>query len=143
HAGAAADGSVLVAWSHGGSLTTRQLEARWIGPDGEPEPVTHDVATNLQRTDLAVAPDGRATLVWEDGSVQPSRIAMRQLLPGSAPTAKQCLSEPGETAGNPAVAVAKSDEAAGTVSDAFIRIVGEGYVAQLRRISPEGVVDET
>lgn len=143
HAGAAADGSVLVAWSHGGSLSTRQLKARWIGPDGEPEPTTHDVATNLQRTDLAVAPDGRATLVWEDGSVQPSRIAVRQLLPGGAPTGKQFLSEAGETAGEPAVAVAKSGEAAGTVSVALIRIVGEGYVAQVRRISPEGVVDET
>ena len=139
----AGDGSVLVMWSHGSGITTRTLEARWIDADGNPNPVTHELGVNLQDSDVAVAPDRRATVVWNDNSVDPARIAVRQILPNGTLTATELLSAAGGNAGEPFVAVAPEGEEAGTVTATFIRYDGTGYTVHARRIDSEGAISAT
>ncbi len=139
----AADGSVVVAWGDGYLEGPRTLSARRIDPSGEPAPVTHSIATDLSEFDLAVAPDGKATIVWSDQSVFPARIAVRQIGPDDTLTNKEFISPLGDSASTPVAAVAPGGEAAGVVTVGFIQFNGFGYTVYVRQIDADGDLHAT
>ncbi|HEX5527690.1 MAG TPA: glycosyl hydrolase [Solirubrobacterales bacterium] len=133
----APDGTATVAWtrSDGSSFL---VQARRISPDGTPEESTKNLSTTGQSSyepQLAVAPDGTATVVWKrfDGAhylVQERRIAGD----GTREETFHTLSEPKQDAAEPQVGVAEDD----TATVVWSRFDGSDSIVQARQIAPSG-----
>jgi phage terminase large subunit-like protein len=103
-----------------------QLDLSPVGQDGGPPQV-------------AVAPDGTATVVWSGLSGGTHEVYARRIAPGGAAGPIERLSEPGEDALCPQVAVAPD----GTATVVWIRSDGAYFLVQARRIAPNGVLEAT
>jgi Glycosyl hydrolase family 26 len=88
--------------------------------------------------DLAVAPDGTATVVWSARSGGEFAVFTREISPASAPGAVRRLSASGQDALAPEVAVAPS----GTATVVWTRSDGADFRVQARRVAPSGVPEE-
>jgi hypothetical protein len=132
-----ADGSAVVVWTRfDGSHFA--IQARRIDPGGSAPSETLDLSPAGQdatEPQLALAPDGTATVVWKRFNgfhpfVQERRIAADWSLEGSVET----LSEARQDAVEPQVAVASD----GAALVAWSRFDGSNSIVQARSISPEG-----
>lgn len=138
----APDGTATVAWvrSDGANLL---VQARRIAPDGTPEESTKNLSTTGQDAaapQVAVAPDGTATVVWKkfDGShyiVQERRIAPD----GTREASFHALSEAKQDAVEPQVGVA----ADGTATVVWSRFDGSNSIVQERQVGPDGEPEAT
>ena len=136
----APDGSATVAWirSNGSDF---QVQARRIDPAGDPEAETRNLSgagQDAESPQVDVAPNGEATVVWQrfNGShylVQAHRLDPDGLPAGSA----QRLSEPGQNAVEPQVAVAPD----GTATVVWSRFDGSDSIVQERRVEPDGALE--
>lgn len=88
--------------------------------------------------DLALAPDGTATVVWSARSGGEFAVFARRIEPNGTPGAVQQLSEAGGDALAPQVAVAPD----GTANVAWTRWDGTNFRVQERQIAPGGVPAE-
>jgi hypothetical protein len=133
----APDGTATVAWTRSDGADFL-VQARRIAPDGTPEESTKNLSTtgrNAFEPQLAVAPDGIATVVWKrlDGShylVQERRIAAD----GTREESSHTLSEAKQDAAEPQVAVAEDD----TATVVWSRFDGSSSIVQERQIAPSG-----
>lgn len=133
----APDGTAVVAWtrSDGSSFL---VQARRIAPDGTPEESTKNLSTtghDAYEPQVAVAPDGTATVVWKkfDGFhylIQERRIAGD----GTREASSHTLSEAKQDAVEPQVGVAED----GTATVVWSRYDGSESVVQARQIAPDG-----
>ena len=136
----AADGTATVVWSGQQAGGDFQVYGRRIAPDGTPGAI-EQLSEPLQDAlspQVAVAPDGTATVVWirSDGSyfvVQERRIA-----PDGTLEAVQNLSVTGRDAAEPQVAVAPD----GTATAVWKRFDGSHFQIKERRIAPDGSLEE-
>lgn len=132
----APDGTATVVWSSrgGGGFN---VFARRIAPDGTPEAVQQ---LSLSGQDalaprVAVAPDGTATVAWMRSDGNDFRIQARRIGPDGTPEeATRTLSGPDQDAEAPQVDVAPD----GTATVVWQRYNGFHYLAQAKRIDPEG-----
>ena len=132
----AADGTATVVWSARGA-SSFSVFARRIAPDGTPGPISQLSAAggDALTPRVAVAPDGKATVVWIRHDGADFRIQARRISPGGAPAAETLtLSGSGQDAMEPQVEVAPDGEA--TV--VWKRFDGFHYLAQVRQIAPDG-----
>jgi hypothetical protein len=139
----APDGTAVVTWTRWDPVPethTFRIQERRLTPEGAPEEATRTLSGPGQDAvapQVDVAPTGEATVVWQrrDGFhylAQVGRIAPDGTIKGSA----QRLSEQGEDAVEPQVAVA----ADGTATAVWSRYDGEDSIVQTRRVSPEGTL---
>ncbi|HEV2726874.1 MAG TPA: glycosyl hydrolase, partial [Solirubrobacterales bacterium] len=137
---AAPDGTATVVWS---SRDDGEFEvfARRIGPDGTPAAVQQLSASgeDALAPQVAVAPDGTATVVWTRSEGLDFRVQTRQIAPdGTLAVATRTLSGSGQDAVAPQVDVAPDGEA--TV--AWQRFNGSHHLVQAKRIAADGTVPE-
>ncbi len=133
----APDGTATVAWTRSDG-SDFLVQARRIFADGTPEVSTKNLSTTGQNSfepQLAVAPDGTATVVWKkfDGShylVQERRIAGD----GTREESFHTLSASKQDAAEPRVGVAED----GTATVVWSRFDGSNAIVQARRIAPGG-----
>jgi hypothetical protein len=133
----APDGTATVVWS-GFDGAHFVVQARRIAADGKPEPDVIDLSEAGQdatEPQVAVAPDGTATVVWKRFNgfhpfVQERRIAAD----GTPEPQVETLSAPRQDAVEPQVAVA-GDGAALIV---WSRFDGSNSIVQAQAVSPEG-----
>jgi glycosyl hydrolase family 26 len=132
----APDGTATVVWSARSSSEFRVF-ARRIAPDGTPG-ATQQLSASGQDAlapQVAVAPDGRATVVWMRHDGDNFRIQARRMTPAGAPEeATRTLSGAGQDAAAPQLDVAPDGEA--TV--VWKRWDGSHYLVQVRRVAPDG-----
>jgi hypothetical protein len=137
----APDGTATVAWTRWDGAYFRVQERR-ITPAGAPEEATRTLSGSGQDAAaprLDVAPDGRATVVWQRYDGFHYLAQMRQVAPdGTSEGSAQRLSESGGDAVEADVAVA----ADGTATAVWSRFDGEDSIVQERRISAAGVLGE-
>lgn len=89
---------------------------------------------------LAVAPDGTATVVWSGDDGSHFAVYARRIAPNGTPASQVALlSASGQDALSPQVAVAPD----GTATVVWVRSDGKYFVVQARRIGPDGVVSAT
>ena len=86
--------------------------------------------------DVAVAPDGTATVAWSARTDGNFTVYMRRVGPGETGPAT-ALSDPGQDAFAPQVAVAPD----GTATVAWIRSDASSFLVQARRVDPAGTPD--
>ncbi len=138
----APDGTAVVAWTRWDGSNFR-IQERRIAVDGTPEDATRTLSGSAQNAiepQVDVAPDGEATVVWKrfDGFhylVQVRRVAVD----GTSDGAAQRLSESGQDAVEPAVAVAED----GTATVVWSRFDGFDSIVQARRVEPDGSLAAT
>ncbi|MGN6216571.1 MAG: glycosyl hydrolase [Solirubrobacterales bacterium] len=138
----APDGTAVVAWTRSDG-SNFLVQARRIAPDGTPEESTKNLSTTGHDSfepQVAVAPDGTATVVWKrfDGFhylIQERRIAGD----GTREASSHTLSESKQDAVEPQVGVA----ADGTATVAWSRYDGAESVVQTRQIAPDGEPEAT
>jgi hypothetical protein len=136
----APDGTATVVWTRSNGPDF-QIQGRRITPAGSPEAATRNlsgVGQDALEPQVAVAPDGTATVVWKrfNGShylVQAHRIDPEGLLEGSA----QTLSETKQNAVEPQVAVASD----GTATVVWSRFDGSDSIVQERRVEADGTLE--
>lgn len=137
----APDGTATVVWSarSGGTFA---VFARRIAPDGTPGATLQLSASGQDALapQVALAPDGRATVVWMRHDGADFRIQARRITPAGTPEeATRTLSGSGQDAAAPQVDVAPDGEA--TV--VWKRFDGFHYLVQARRIAPDGTSEGT
>jgi Glycosyl hydrolase family 26 len=135
----APDGNSTVVWS-GQTGAAFSMYERRIAPDGTLGRINQLSAPGQDALSpqVAVAPDGTATVVWirSDGSnfvVQERRVA-----PGGALEATKDLSVTGRDAAEPQVAIAPD----GTATVVWKRFDGAHFQIKERRIGPGGALEE-
>jgi hypothetical protein len=136
----AADGTATVVWSArsgGGGGGEFRVFARRIAPNGTPG-LTQQLSASGEDAlapQVAVAPDGRATVVWIRHDDANFRVQARRITPGGAiEEATRTLSAAGQDAAAPQVDVAPDGQA--TV--VWKRFDGFRYLVQVRHIAPDG-----
>jgi hypothetical protein len=133
----APDGTAIVAWSRWDGANFR-LQERRIAPNGAPEEATRTLSGSGQNAispQVDVAPDGEATVVWKRFDGFHYLVLVRHILPdGTTDTASQRLSEAGQDAVEPDVAVAGD----GTATVVWSRFDGSDSIIQARRVAPDG-----
>lgn len=139
----APDGTATVVWSarSGSGPKARFLVfARRIASNGTPG-ATHQLSASGEDAlapQVAVAPDGTATVVWMRHDGTDFRIQARRLTPGGTPEeATRILSGEGQDAAAPQLDVAPDGEA--TV--VWKRWDGFRYLVQVRRIAADGTAE--
>jgi len=132
----APDGITTVVWSArtGGNFA---VYMRRIAADGSPEPAVRlsDPAQDALAPQVAVAPDGTATVVWSRFDGQNFLVQGRRVGPGGTPdAATKNLSVTGRDAADPRVAVGPD----GTATVVWKRFNGFYDRVEERRITPAG-----
>jgi hypothetical protein len=131
------DGTATVVWSarDGADFT---IYSRRIAADGVPEPgvtTLSDPAQDALSPDVAVAPDGTATVTWIRWDGANFVVEARRIAPDGTPAAATiAITGPGQNAAAPQVAVA----ADGTSMVVWKRFDGFHYLVQERPIAPDG-----
>ena len=135
----APDGTAIVAWTRWDGSNFR-IQERRISAAGVPEEATRTLSGSGQDAaapQLDVAPDGRATVVWQRWDGFHYLAHVRQVAPdGTSEASTQRLSEAGGDAVEVHVAVA----ADGTATAVWSRFDGEDSIVQERRIDAAGVL---
>jgi hypothetical protein len=138
----AADGTAVVAWTRREGADFR-IQERRIGPDGTPEGATRTLSgAGQDATDpqVDVGPDRTATVVWRRFDGFHPLIQVRRIAPdGSSEEASQRLSEAGQDAVEPDVAVA----ADGVATVVWSRFDGSDSIVQRRRVEANGTLAAT
>ena len=138
----APDGTAFVAWIRWDGANFRVQERR-IAAGGALEEAPRTLSGSGQNAiepQVDVAPDGEATVVWKrfDGFHYLAQV--RRIAPdGSSDAASQRLSESGQDAVEPAVAVADD----GTATVVWSRFDGSDSIVQARRVGPDGTLAAT
>ncbi|HUY73152.1 MAG TPA: choice-of-anchor D domain-containing protein [Candidatus Dormibacteraeota bacterium] len=132
-----ADGTATVVWQRfNGSNSI--IQERRIAADGTPETSVHDLSESGQNAvepQVAVASDGTATVVWDRFDGSNSIVQERRIAAGGTPeTSVHDLSESGQNAVEPQVAVASD----GTATVVWDRFDGSNSIVQEGRIEPNG-----
>ncbi|HEX6601088.1 MAG TPA: glycosyl hydrolase [Solirubrobacterales bacterium] len=133
----APDGTATVVWSSRAGAGQFGVFARRIAPDGTLGLVQQLSAAGQDALapQVAVAPDGTATAVWIRSNGADFQVQARRIDPeGELEAATRTLSGAGQDAEAPQVDVASDGEA--TV--VWQRFDGFHYLAQARRIAPDG-----
>ncbi|MGN6275219.1 MAG: glycoside hydrolase family 26 protein [Solirubrobacterales bacterium] len=137
----APDGTATVAWirSDGSNFL---VQARRIAPDGTPEESTRNLSAtghDAAAPQVAVAPDGTATVVWKKFDGSHYIVQERRILPdGSREASSHTLSEAKQDAVEPQVGVA----ADGTATVVWSRFDGSDSIVQERQVGPAGEPEE-
>lgn len=137
----APDGAATVVWSSRAGGGQFGVFARRIGADGTPEEIHRlsALGQDALAPQVAVAPDGIATVVWMRSDGSDFRIQSRRIAPDGDPEeATLTLSGAGQDAEAPQVDVAPDGEA--TV--VWQRFDGFHYLAQAKRIAPDGTSED-
>jgi Glycosyl hydrolase family 26 len=133
----APSGTAVVAWTRSDGADFR-VQARRIAPSGTPEEVTRTLSAAGQDAlapQVAVAPDGEATVVWKRFDGFHYLVQVRRIAPdGSSENPAQRLSEPKGNAVEPQVGVAPD----GTATVVWSRFDGSDSIVQARRVEPGG-----
>jgi hypothetical protein len=136
------DGTAVVTWTRWDGSNFRVQERR-IAPSGVPEEATRTLSgsgQNAAAPEVDVAPDGRATVVWRRWDGFHYLAQVRQIAPdGSSEGSAQRLSETGQDAVEPQVAVAPD----GTATAVWSRFDGEDSIVQARRVGADEVIEPT
>ena len=117
---------------------TRSCRSAGSPPDGVPEPTTNDLSAtgrDAAEAQLALGPDGSATVVWErfDGSA--FVVQSRRVDPAGSPVAStRTLSAPGRDAAEPQVSVAPD----GSATVVWSRFDGLNFIVQRRGLAADG-----
>jgi hypothetical protein len=130
------DGTATVAWSARGGGQFNVF-ARRIAADGTWGPVQQLSASGQDALapQVAVAPDGTATVVWIRSNGSDFQVQARRIDPAGSPEeATRTLSGSGQDAEAPQVDVAPD----GTATVVWQRFNGSHYLVQARRIDPDG-----
>lgn len=133
----APDGTATVVWSSRGGGGGFSVFARRIAADGTPEAVRELSAPGQDALapQVAVAPDGTATVVWIRSNGADFQVQARGIGPdGSLDAGAKNLSGSGQDADAPQVAVAPD----GTATVVWQRFNGSNYLVQAKRIDPDG-----
>jgi hypothetical protein len=135
----APDGTATVVWIRWEGANSR-IQARRISPGGTPAEATLTLSganQNAMSPQLGLAADGEATVVWKRFDGFHYLVQVRQIAAdGTAGQPAQRLSESGQDAVEPAVAVA----ADGTATVVWSRFDGSDSVVQERRVEPAGTL---
>jgi Glycosyl hydrolase family 26 len=135
----APDGTATVVWSrYDGSDSIVQTRRLW--PDGTPVATIEGISAAGQdaiQPQVAVGPDGSATVAWDRFDGSNWIVQTRRLSPAGAPVgAPQDLSAAGRSAAEPRLALSP-DGAAAVVWERFD---GSSFVVQGRRLNPLGAI---
>lgn len=133
----APDGTATVVWSARQGGGDFQVFARRIAPDGIRGPVQQLSASGQDALapQVAVAPDGTATVAWVRSDGADFLAQARRIAPDGTPEeSTKNLSNTGQDAAEPQVAVAPD----GTSTVVWKRFDGSHYLVQERRIAPDG-----
>jgi len=137
----APDGTATVVWvrSDGANFL---VQARRIAPGGTPEEGTKDLSASGRDSaapQVAVAPDGTATVVWKRFDGSHYFVQERRILPdGTREASSHPLSETKQDAVEPQVGVA----ADGTATVVWSRFDGSSSIVQERQVGPDGEPEE-
>jgi len=138
----APDGTAVVVWTRWDGANFR-IQERRIGPDGAPEEATRTLSGSGQDAadpQVDVGPDGTATVVWRRFDGFHPLVQVRRIAPdGTSEEASQRLSESGQDAVEPDVAVA----ADGTATVVWSRFDGSDSIVQTRRVEADGTLAPT
>jgi hypothetical protein len=138
----APDGTAVVAWTRWDGANFR-IQERRIAPAGSPEEATRTLSgsgRDAADPQVDVAPDGAATVVWRRFDGFHPLVQVRRIAPdGTSEEASQRLSESGQDAVEPDVAVA----ADGTATVVWTRFDGSDSIVQTRRVEPAGTLAAT
>jgi phage terminase large subunit-like protein len=130
-------GTATVAWVRSDGSDTI-VQARRIPASGTPDSATHDLSATSRdaaEPQLALAPDGTVTAVWDRFDGSNFIVQGRRLTPAGDPEATtRSLSAAGRDAAEPEVAIAS--DGAGTV--AWSRFDGSDFIVQARGLAPDG-----
>ncbi len=133
----APDGTATVVWSARQGGGEFQVFARRIAADGT-RGATQQLSASGQDAlapQVAVAPDGTATVAWVRSDGANFLVQARRVDPGGTPEeSTKSLSTTGQDAAEPQVAVAPD----GTSTVVWKRFDGSHYLVQERRIAPDG-----
>lgn len=138
----APDGTATVVWirSNGSDF---QVQARRISPDGVPEEATRTLSgagQDAEAPQVAVAPDGTATVVWQRFNSSHYLVQARRIDPdGTSEAPSQSLSETKGDAVEPQVAVAED----GAATVVWSRFDGSDSIVQERRVEAGGTLGAT
>ena len=138
--GVAPDGTATVVWSakSGGEF---RVFTRQIAPEGARGPV-HQLSAatgDALAPQVALAPDGTATVAWTGWDGANFRVQERRVAPdGTSADATRTLSGSGQDAADPQVDVAPD----GTSTVVWRRFDGFHPLVQVRRIAPDGTSEE-
>jgi hypothetical protein len=140
----APNGTAVVVWMRHDGADFR-VQSRRIAPNGAPEEATRNLSgaeQDASAPQVAVAPDGTATVVWKRFDGFRYLVQARQVLAdGTSPGPSQRLSEPKGDAVEPQVAV----DSDGVATVVWSRFDGEAEesVVQTRRVEPDGLLAAT
>ncbi|MDX6634887.1 MAG: hypothetical protein QOF06_1090 [Solirubrobacterales bacterium] len=137
----APDGTATAVWSAKGGGEFRVF-ARQIAADGTRGPVDQLSASGADALapQVAVAPDGTATVAWIRWDGTNFRVQERRIAAGGSPEeATRTLSGSGQDAADPQVDVAPD----GTATVVWRRFDGFHPLVQVRRIAPDGTSEES
>jgi hypothetical protein len=134
----APDGEATVVWKRFDGFRYL-VQVRRVAPDGSAEEPAQRLSEPKQHAvepQVAVAPDGAATVVWSRFDGEDSIVQVRQVEAGGAPAATtQSLSAVGESAIEPQLAV----DAEGAATVVWNRFDGSNWIVQAQRLSPAGL----
>lgn len=136
------DGTATAVWIRfDGSVFV--VEARRIAPDGSVGSSVYSVSAsgrNSSEPQVAIGPDGVATIVWTRFNGTNFVVEARRLSPaGTLGNGSLTLSASGQNASEPQVAVGPS----GTAVVAWTRFDGANELVEARRIAPTGTPEPT
>jgi hypothetical protein len=134
-----ADGTATVVWRRFDGFHPL-VQVRRIAPDGTSEEASQrlsEAGQDAVEPDVAVGPDGTATVVWSRFDGSDSIVQERQVEPDGALATTAILSAAGESAIEPQVELGPGGEA--TV--VWTRFDGANWVIQGRRLSAAGVTE--
>jgi Glycosyl hydrolase family 26 len=133
----APDGTSTVVWS-GKAEGVFSVYERRIAPDGTPGAINQLSAPNQDALSpqVAVAPDGTATVVWIRFDGANFVVQERRIAPGGSLEAAKDLSATGRDAAEPQVAVAPD----GTATVVWKRFDGFHFLIKERQIGPGGAL---
>jgi hypothetical protein len=135
----AADGTSTFVWIEIEGIHALLRERR-ASAEGSPLGEIHTIAEGVEehvQLAIDVAPDGTATVVWNDNVT--SEVFARQIAPDGTPAATTKVLNPSSPRGrSPDVAVAPD----GTATIVWVERVGEGNELRSRQIAPDGTLGE-
>ncbi|HEY8501338.1 MAG TPA: glycosyl hydrolase, partial [Solirubrobacterales bacterium] len=136
----APDGSALVVWKRFDGFHYL-VQSRLVESDGTSEGASQRLSEQKQdaaEPQVAIAPDGTATVVWSRFDGNDSIVQARRVGPDGTPaTTTANLSAVGESAVEPELAVG----AEGSATVVWSRFDGANWIVQERRLSPAGALE--
>jgi len=128
-------GRATITWHRFDGANDR-IEALRLGADGSPGPIQtlSDPGQDAGRPQLAIDSDGRATIAWQRFDGANDRIQALRLGADGSPGPIQTLSDPGQDANRPQLAI----DSAGRATIAWRRSDGANFRIQALRLGADG-----